>query len=52
MIILVMIETTWQPDEVVSIMIRRNTLKMADYAGEDECPKDSKLDLVWEQMLG
>ena len=52
-----MIETclfwSWSklPREVVSIMIRLNTLKMADYAGEGECPKDPNLGLLCEQML-
>ena len=53
----IMIETclfwSWlkQPHEVVSIMIRLNTSKIVDYAGEGEWPKDPKLDLLWGEML-
>ena len=53
----IMIETclfwSWlkQPHEVVSIMIRLNTLKIVDYAGEGEWPKDPKLGLLWGEML-
>ena len=49
-----MIETCWfwawlkQPCVVILFMIRLNTLKMADYAGEGECPPKIG---PWEETL-